>query len=177
MKTYTYVLAITALGLMSGCAETTTTPIDTSPSGSENATSQTPATEDTPALDDVKKELSEAAEVTETYASEEIQEYADSLNDKLQDLDAQFEQLKQKGDELAGDAKQQWEDQLKTLQEKRNKIGDDLRTLRDASGDAWQDLKEGLNDAWDDLQKTADEAAKHFDETRLTGVERKGGTE
>lgn len=92
-----------------------------------------------------------AAEVTQKFASSEIQGYAESLTNKVQDIDTRLEQLKQKGEDLAGDAKQQWEEQLGALKEKRTKLQKDLDQLRGASGEAWQDLKRGIDAAWNDL--------------------------
>ena len=50
----------------------------------------------------MKKEVGEAAEATREFTAQEMQDYADSLNKKLEELDTQLDQLQQKGQELAG---------------------------------------------------------------------------
>jgi len=164
MKSYRYLLGTTALALFLGCSEAPSTSTnDATPSPSNDIVPEAASQDDSATFDDVKNEVGEAAQATREYTSQEMQEYADGLNNKLQELDTQLEHLKQSGKELAGDAKQQWEDRLSALEDRRMKLQEDLNQLGDASGEAWQKLKEGMDAAWDDLKKAADEAAKKFE--------------
>jgi TolA-binding protein len=164
MKSYPYLLAATVLALTLGCSDAaSTTPTDATPSKAHGVESDAASQDDSATLEDVKKEVGEAAEAAREFTSQEMQEYADSLNNKLEELNTQFDQLQQKGQELAGDAKQQWEDRLSALKEKRKKLQEDLNQLGDASGDAWHEMKDGIDAAWDDLKKATDEAAMEFE--------------
>jgi chromosome segregation ATPase len=92
-----------------------------------------------------------------------MQDYANSLQKKLDELNSQLVQLQQQGQDLAGDAQQRWEDRLSALQEQRQELQKDLDELGDASGDVWRELKEGLDAAWADLKNATDQAAKEFE--------------
>jgi len=164
MKLHQYLLSATALALFLGCSDApSTTPNDATSSQADGVESEAASQDDAATLEEVKEKVGEAAEVTREFTSQEMQDYVDSLKNKLQELDTQREQLKQKGKELAGDAKQRWEDQLSALEDKRKKLQEDLDRLAGASGHAWQDMKQGIDAAWDDLKKATDEAAKEFD--------------
>jgi predicted nuclease with TOPRIM domain len=164
MKSYRYLLSATALALFLGCSGTSsTTPNDATSSQADGVESKAASQDDAATLEEVKGKVGEAADVTREFAAQEMQDYADSLKNKLKELDAQREQLKQKGEELAGDARQRWEDRLSALEDKRKKLQEDLDRLAGASGDAWQEMRKGIDAAWDDLKKATDEAAKEFE--------------
>lgn len=162
MTSCQFFLSMTALALLLGCSPNTT-PDSATPAQSNDVESEKGLQDDATTFEDVKKEVGEAAETTHEFTSQEMQAYVDSLNNKLEELDTQFDQLQQKGQELAGAAQQQWEDRLSALKEQRKKLQEDLNRLGDASGDAWHEMKKGIDAAWDDLKKATDEAAKEFE--------------
>jgi TolA-binding protein len=131
--------------LLVGCSDSTTDP-----------------SAKTPTAKDVQEQVGKAADTAGEYASDQVRQYADTLNDKLQEFDTQLQSLQQQGEQLAGEAQKQWQQQMQNLQQKRQQVAGDLQRLKDASGDAWLDVKSGLDDAWQDLQGAASKAAERF---------------
>lgn len=118
--------------------------------------------ETAPTLDDVKQQVGEAAQASKQYTAEQMKQAGDALNARMQKLSVQLDQLKEQGQEISGDAKQQWQDQMVKLKEQREQLQRDLDQLSDASGNAWQDLKQGIDRALEELSTATDEAKKNF---------------
>jgi len=102
---------------------------------------------------------------------EEMMETKDSYSKKMKakfdDLNYKWNvernKLEAKAQYAKLEAKKKFEEQLKTLQEKREKMGQKLELIDSASEDAWKDIKEGADKAWKSLNEAIKKARSHFD--------------
>jgi len=61
------------------------------------------------------------------------------------------------------EVKKKYEEKLKTLEKKREKMSQKLDQIDVASEDAWRDIKEGVDNAWQSLNEAIKKARSHFD--------------
>ena len=61
------------------------------------------------------------------------------------------------------EVKKKFEEKLKTLQERQEKMRQKLDQIDNASEDAWSDMKEGVDNAWQALNGAIKKARSHFD--------------
>ena len=92
--------------------------------------------------------------------SKKMKEMFDDLNYKWS---IERDKLEAKAQHAKVEVKNKYEDQLKTLQEKREKMGQKLDQIDTASEDAWKDIKEGVDSAWHSLNEAIKKARSHFD--------------
>jgi hypothetical protein len=120
------------------------------------------ASPDRTTSEDVQKEVGEAAETTGKYVGQKKDEFLSSMNEKLAKLDAQIDELKDRGSRLAEDQKKEWNEQLADLETKRQQFKNEYDEASKASGEAWGDVKKGVESAWNDLKNAVDDAAQRF---------------
>jgi hypothetical protein len=84
----------------------------------------------------------------------------DDLNDKW---NIERKKLEAKAQHAKTEARKKFEDQLKILQEKREKMSQKLDQIDNASEEAWNDIKEGVDGAWQSLNEAIKKARSHFD--------------
>jgi len=93
--------------------------------------------------------------------------YSKKMKAKFDDLNYKWNvernKLEAKAQYAKLEAKKKFEEQLKTLQEKREKMGQKLELIDSASEDAWKDIKEGADKAWKSLNEAIKKARSHFD--------------
>lgn len=85
--------------------------------------------------------------------------YKEKASAELDKIGAEINLLKAKAAEAKAEQRVQLDEYLATLEDKRNKLDDQVSTLKDSSEDAMDDLRRGLKDAWDRLA-IAKKAAK-----------------
>jgi len=71
-------------------------------------------------------------------------------------LDAKAQQAKV-------EVKKKFEEQLKTLQNRREKMRQKLDQIDKAGEEAWKDVKKGVDSAWHSLNEAIKKARSHFD--------------
>jgi len=102
---------------------------------------------------------------------EDAMETKDSYSKKMK---AKFEELNYKwsvernkleaqSQHAKVEVKKKFEEQLKTLKEKREKMGQKLELIDTAGEDAWKDIKDGVDNAWKSLNEAIKKARSHFD--------------
>lgn len=93
--------------------------------------------------------------------------YTKKMKDKFDDLNYKWNvernKLEAKAQHAKVEVKKKFEEQLKTLQEKREKMSQKLDQVDTASEDAWKDIKEGVDNAWKSLNEAIKKARSHFD--------------
>jgi TolA-binding protein len=127
------------------------------PSDMANNDAMASADEKSASLSDVRQKLNETAQVTGEFSAEQMRNFDKSMRAKVEDLGEQLDELSHRGEELAGDAKRRWQEQVNALEERRKQLQGDIARLQNASGDAWQSLRQGIDNAWTDLQEAVDE--------------------
>jgi uncharacterized protein YicC (UPF0701 family) len=93
--------------------------------------------------------------------------YSKKMKAKFDDLNYKWNiernKLEAKAKQAKVDVKKKFEEQLKTLQEKRERMGQKLDQIDTASEDAWKDIKAGVDSAWQSLNEAIKKARSHFD--------------
>ena len=93
--------------------------------------------------------------------------YSKKMKAKFDDLNYKWNiernKLEAKAKQAKVDVKKKFEEQLKTLQEKRERMGQELDQIDTASEDAWKDIKAGVDSAWQSLNEAIKKARSHFD--------------
>lgn len=93
--------------------------------------------------------------------------YTKKMKAKFDDLNytwnVERNKLEAKAQHAKVEVKKKFEEQLKTLQEKREKMSQKLDQVDTASEDAWKDIKEGVDNAWKSLNEAIKKARSHFD--------------
>jgi hypothetical protein len=102
---------------------------------------------------------------------EEIMEtkdlYLKKMRAKFEDLNNKWNiernKLEAKAQHAKIEVKKKFEEKLKNLQERREKMRKKLDQIDNASEEAWSDIKEGVDSAWQSLNETIKKARSHFD--------------
>ena len=93
--------------------------------------------------------------------------YSKKMKAKFDDLNFKWNiernKLEAKAQHAKVEVKKKYEEQLKTLQEKREKMVQKLDQIDTSSEDAWKDIKEGVDNAWQSLNEAIKKARSHFD--------------
>ncbi len=93
---------------------------------------------------------------------EQKDEYQKKAEATLKELNRKVEELKSKAVELQGDAKKEFDQQLKNLKKKQQTANRRLDKLKSASDKTWQDLKSKTDSAMKELEKLYDRVASKF---------------
>jgi len=89
-----------------------------------------------------------------------MKEMFDDLNNKW---NVERNKLEGKAKHAKVEVKKKFEEQLKTLKEKRVKMDQKLNQVDNASEEAWKDLKKSADSAWHSLNEAIKKARSHFD--------------
>jgi predicted nucleic acid-binding Zn-ribbon protein len=89
-------------------------------------------------------------------------EYIDKLKDKLDEWDADIDELEARAQKAKAELKFELEDQITSLKLKRDIAKLKLSEIKDASEEAWEDIKAGAEEAWSDVKEAIEKARSHF---------------
>jgi hypothetical protein len=89
-------------------------------------------------------------------------EYIDKIKDKLDEWDADIDELEELATKAKSELKFELEDQITSLKLKRDIAKLKLSEIKDAGEEAWEDIKTGAEEAWDDLKDAIEKARSHF---------------
>lgn len=89
-------------------------------------------------------------------------EYIDKLKDKLDEWDADIDELEARAQNAKAELKYELEDQITSLKLKRDIAKLKLSEIKDASEEAWEDIKAGAEEAWSDVKDAMEKAKSHF---------------
>ncbi len=93
--------------------------------------------------------------------------YLEKMKAKFNDLNYKWNiernKLEVKAQNAKVEVKKKFEEQLKTLQKRREKMSQKLDQIDVASDAAWRDIKEGADNAWQSLNEAIKKARSHFD--------------
>jgi len=111
---------------------------------------------------DVSKQAKEAWEAFKAYVIDEKDDAVKHGEEALDKADAKIEELEDKPAKASGDAKIQYQKEVKELKKLRANADKKLDDLKNSSADAWEDTKQGFTNAYEDLHKAYNEAVKKF---------------
>jgi predicted RNase H-like nuclease (RuvC/YqgF family) len=89
-------------------------------------------------------------------------EYIDKLKDKLDEWDADIDELEARAQKAKAELKFELQDQITSLKLKRDIAKLKLSEIKDASEEAWEDIKAGAEEAWSDVKDAMEKAKSHF---------------
>jgi predicted RNase H-like nuclease (RuvC/YqgF family) len=89
-------------------------------------------------------------------------EYIDKLKGKLDEWDADIDELEERAQKAKTNLQFELKDQITALKLKRDIAKLKLAEIKDASEEAWEDIKAGAEEAWADLKDAMDKAKSHF---------------
>lgn len=88
--------------------------------------------------------------------------YRQKFEAKLKEVIAQIDLLEAKADQVKAESKIELQQQIQSLRQQRDTLGQKLDQLKQSSGDAWKDLKAGLESATEDLKGALGKAMERF---------------
>lgn len=89
-------------------------------------------------------------------------EYIDKLKDKLDEWDADIDELEDRARKTKTELQFELQDQITALKLKRDIAKLKLSEIKDASEEAWEDIKAGAEEAWADVKDAMKKAKSHF---------------
>jgi predicted RNase H-like nuclease (RuvC/YqgF family) len=89
-------------------------------------------------------------------------EYIDKLKGKLDEWDADIDQLEERAQKAKTNLQFELKDQITALKLKRDIAKLKLSEIKDASEEAWEDVRTGAEQAWSDLKEAIEKARSHF---------------
>ena len=88
--------------------------------------------------------------------------YIAKLENRLKMLEAEIDMWKAKTDETAAVAKQEYYQQIESLNAKREALKSRLAGLKSSTNDTWEEAKDRLEKNWHDLTKSFENAIRRF---------------
>ena len=88
--------------------------------------------------------------------------YQQKFEAKLKEADAQIDKLAAQAEGAQADAKLQYQEQVKSLREKRDEIGRQISALNKSGAEAAKDLQSGVENAWNELATSLKSAQSKF---------------
>ena len=111
---------------------------------------------------DVRRDAGQAVNTAVEYSQQTKEEFRKKLEAQLNELDAKIAKLREKGRDLKGQAKTNWDRKLADLEIKRDAARAKLADVGHSSAEAWKDVQKGAQSAWDEVDKAFRDAAKEF---------------
>lgn len=125
-------------------------------------TSNIPAKPSNVTLDDVKRDAATSMKSTAAYSQQEKDKLVADMKAKLAVIDANIEQMRLKGRDLASDAKAKWDSNMAAIDEKRKLANERLAEVEESTSKAWDDFTAAATSAWEELSKALQDASKGF---------------
>lgn len=125
------------------------------------------AANDKPTMQDVKKEMGEAAETIKHYSADQRDEALSKAKAVMDDLDAKIDKLGSSIHEQWGTmdkaARRKAQAALDRLKQQRKKMAESYNALQQSTAGAWEHVKKGFADSYTDLHDAWQRAEKEFD--------------
>ena len=113
-------------------------------------------------IEDVRRDAAEAGDAATAAAKQSKADFEMRLKDRLADMEAEIDKLRDRGLALKDEARTQWDQTLAELKAKQHVAREKLDELGKSTGEAWEHLEKGVQSAWEDLREAVREAAKEF---------------
>ena len=114
----------------------------------------------------VQSKATEAAVAVSDYSNEQKEIFQKEMEGKLGDLEEEIVQLEKLNAQKSKNARNDIEQQLNLLENKRADLSHDLEKLKKSSGKAWIEMKGGVGKAWETLSVSFEKAKNEFKENK-----------
>lgn len=122
--------------------------------------------DDAATIQDVKREMKEAASTIKNYSVAQRDEAVKIAKDTLNKLDIEIDRMEQKlddnADKMSQSARKKTRSTLQTLRRQRNKVAEWYGSMKHSSGDAWQEVKTGFLKSYSTLQEYFNKAENEY---------------
>jgi hypothetical protein len=125
-------------------------------------TSNIPAKPSNVTLDDVKRDAATSMKSTAAYSQQEKDKLVADMKANLAVIDANIEQMRVKGKDLASDAKAKWDLKMAAIDEKRKLASERIAEVEESTSKAWDGVAAAATSAWEELSKALQDASKEF---------------
>ncbi len=98
-----------------------------------------------------------------TDKSEYIKKVKEQFDEWNSKWNAERSKLEAKARNAEAGVKKKYEEQIKSLHQKREDFKQKFEKIQGASEEAWEELKEGLEKSWGALKESFNKAKSHFD--------------
>ena len=112
--------------------------------------------------EDVRRDAGQAVKTAVEYSQQTKEEFQKNLDARINELVVEIAKLREKGGNLKGQAKANWDQKIAQLETKRDAARAKLAEVVQSSAEAWKDVQKGAQSAWDDLNKAFRDAAQEF---------------
>lgn len=112
--------------------------------------------------EDVTRETTEAVQTTQAFLAQQKEEYEKQVRTKLDELDAQVDELQARAKTEAIETKAELKEALEDFGRKREAAQKDLEKLEDAAVEGWEHMKAGMANAMEELEQAYEKAASHL---------------
>lgn len=118
-------------------------------------------------MGDVKKEMTDVAEVIKSYSADRKDEAIRQAGAALDQLDASIDELEssieRRSAQMTQATRQRAQEALEDLRERRKQVAEWYGGMRHSSRDAWDHVKQGFSESYSALHTAWDKAMKEFD--------------
>ena len=88
--------------------------------------------------------------------------YMKKLEENLAEYNAKLVSMKAKVTEVQGDMKDEYLNQIKHLETRRDELAAKYRQLKDSTEQAWDDVKVGTEKTWHELKASVEKVISRF---------------
>jgi hypothetical protein len=114
------------------------------------------------ASEDVRRDAGQAGKTAVEFSQQTKEEFEKKLKTRLNELDAEIAKLREKGRDLKGEAKANWDRKMAELETKRDAAHAKLAEVGHSSEEAWKHVQQGAHSAWDELDQAFRDASREF---------------
>jgi hypothetical protein len=111
---------------------------------------------------DISKKAGETWNAIKAYGADKQKEAVAHGKALMKEADAKIAELEDKSAKASGDAKAQYEKQIKNLKASRDNASAKLTEMEKSSASAWDATKNGFADAYKDLHQAYGKAVEQF---------------
>lgn len=126
------------------------------------------AATDKPTMDDVKKEVAEAAAVIKQYSADQRDQALARAKAVVDNLDAKIDRLKasiaKRWGRMDSSARRKAQTALDDLERRRERTAKSYEALKHSSAGAWEHVKQGFSASYADLREAWLKAVREFDD-------------
>ncbi len=92
--------------------------------------------------------------------------YIDKAKAKIQEWNAEIDRLEAKLKGVEADTRIKYDNQFRTLRQRRDELKEKVKALQGTSGDAWEEVKKGTEEALDRVKKAFDRIRSEIKELK-----------
>jgi hypothetical protein len=102
---------------------------------------------------ETRHEAGEASREVGAAANRDREEYQRRMENRLDEMDRQIEQMKERARNATGEAKAKWDREVAELEDERREARTKYNNLKSATDAQWENLKSEVDQAMDSLER------------------------